>query len=54
MELAGRPRHPSELGNRYESLEFIQVHEEAIIWNLSAAYREAPLNGIWEGTGNVI
>jgi hypothetical protein len=26
MELAGRPCHPSELGNRYESLQFMQVH----------------------------
>jgi quercetin dioxygenase-like cupin family protein len=24
--LAGRPRHSSELGNRYESLQFMQVH----------------------------
>jgi hypothetical protein len=26
MELAGRSRYRSDLGNRYESLQFMQVH----------------------------
>jgi hypothetical protein len=28
MELAGGPRHPSELGDRYEGLQFVKVHFE--------------------------